>query len=64
MLFRSFFEHLAAASTERGFALVAVVDDPVERIVAEADFFLLDNGNGELAITVASDWRGWLERSD
>ena len=38
----------------------AVVDEPVERIVAEADYFLLDNGNGELAVTVAADWRGWL----
>lgn len=30
------------------------------RIVAEASYELLDNGNGEMAITVARDWRGWL----
>jgi len=57
---RRFFEHLAAASTEGGYVLVAIVDDPVARIVAEADFFPLDNGNGELAVTVAAEWRGWL----
>jgi len=58
---RKFFEHLAGAAAEGlGYGLVAVVDRPVERIVGEADYFLLDNGNGELAITIAADWRGWL----
>ena len=41
-----------------GYGVVAVVDHPLEQIVGEADYFLLDNG--ELVITVAADWRGWL----
>jgi len=31
-----------------------------ERLVAEAGYALLPNGNGELGITTAGDWRGWL----
>jgi len=58
---RKFFERLATAAVEGvGYGVVAAVDHPVEQIVGEADYFLLDNGNGELAITVAADWRGWL----
>ena len=58
---RKFFERLAAAAAEGvGYSLVAVVDHPVEHVVGEASYFLLDNGNGELAITIAADWRGWL----
>jgi len=57
---REFFERLVNAAAEGGSCLVAVVDDPVERTVGEAEYFLLPNGNGELAITVAPDWRGWL----
>ena len=29
-------------------------------LVAEAGYALLANGNGELGITTAADWRGWL----
>ena len=43
-----------------GYGLVAVTDDPDGPIVGEATYFLLDNGNGELAVTVAPRWRGWL----
>jgi RimJ/RimL family protein N-acetyltransferase len=57
---RDFFDRMAAAADEGGCCLVAAVDDPVPRIVGEAEYFLLPNGNGELAITVAPDWRGWL----
>jgi hypothetical protein len=57
---RKFFEHLVSAAQEGGYGMVAVVDDPTERIVAEVDYFLLTNGNAELSITVAADWRGWL----
>ncbi len=48
---------------ERGGAgLVAVTNDSAigERIVVEASYELLPNGNGELAITVDRGWRGWL----
>ena len=57
---RAFFDHLANASREGGYGLVAVLDGSPATIVGEADYFLLDNGNGELAVTVAADWRGWL----
>jgi RimJ/RimL family protein N-acetyltransferase len=57
---RTFLEHLANAAAEGGYGLVAVVGDPDGRIVAEADYFLLPNGDGEMAIIVAPDWRGWL----
>jgi hypothetical protein len=30
------------------------------RLVAEAGYSLLTNGNGEFAMVVARDWRGWL----
>ena len=45
-----------------GFGLVAVMEEPgrPERLVAEASYGLLPNGNGELGITVAHDARGWL----
>lgn len=55
-----FYERLAGAEDHAGFTLVAAVDDADERIVGEADYFLMENGNGELAVTVAPDWRGWL----
>jgi hypothetical protein len=50
---KSFLEHGANAATEGRYGLVAVVDGPDARIVAEADYFLLPNGDGELAVTVA-----------
>jgi RimJ/RimL family protein N-acetyltransferase len=45
-----------------GCDLVAVVDDRsgAKRLVAEAGYVRLPDGNGELAITVARDRRGWL----
>ncbi|HTN79871.1 MAG TPA: GNAT family N-acetyltransferase [Acidimicrobiales bacterium] len=45
-----------------GFGLVAVLDDgaTAARVVAEAGYVLLANGDGEFGLTVAQDWRGWL----
>jgi RimJ/RimL family protein N-acetyltransferase len=45
-----------------GVLLVAVVreDDGTERIVADAGFGPLPDGDGELGMTVAEGWRGWL----
>jgi hypothetical protein len=66
---RQFFERLATPTERGGGAVVAVVgpgspagDDmtPVGTIVGEASYFLLDNGNGEVDVTVDRDWRGWL----
>ncbi len=47
---------------QRGFGVVAVLEDggPAARLVAEAGYVLLPNGDGEFAITIAADWRGWL----
>lgn len=53
-----FLDHLARTCEEGGYGLVAVLDDG--RIVGEASYTLLRNGDGEFAIVVASDWRGWL----
>jgi hypothetical protein len=69
---RTFLQRLVRAPERGGFGLVAVVSDGSggragagtgegdARIVAEATYEMLDNGNGELGITVASGWRGWL----
>lgn len=59
---RAFFERVVSVGDRGGFGLVAVVAQPPrpERLVAEAGYELLPNGNGELAITVARPWRGWL----
>ena len=47
---------------DSGLGLVAVVDDggPTSRVVAETGYVRLDDGDGEFAITVARDRRGWL----
>jgi len=49
-------------TAKAGFGLVAVADEgkPSARLVAEAGYTVLPNGDGELAITIAHDWRGWL----
>ena len=49
-------------TTKAGFGMVAVVDadGPAPRLVGEAGYTLLPNDDGELAITIAHDWRGWL----
>jgi acetyltransferase (GNAT) family protein len=54
---RRFFDRVATSADRGGFGLVAVVG---ERIVGEAGYELLQNGDGELAIAVAGEWRGWL----
>jgi hypothetical protein len=43
-----------------GVGLVAVDGGAGGRIVAEATCTPLPDGDGELALTVAPDWRGWL----
>jgi ribosomal protein S18 acetylase RimI-like enzyme len=47
-----------ASGDDGRIGLVAVVPDG--RIVAEADYAPLDDGDAEFAIVVAPDWRGWL----
>jgi hypothetical protein len=57
-----FFDHLVAVGARGGAGLVAEVDAGPEgpRVVGEASYERLANGNGELAITVDGTWRGWL----
>jgi hypothetical protein len=56
---QAFYERLVTAEDRGGCELVAVLDPP-ERVVAEAGYVLLPNGDGELAITVSRQARGWL----
>ena len=57
-----FFERLVTVGERRGAALVAEVtaDEGPSPIVAEAEFVLLPNGNGELSMVVGPRFRGWL----
>jgi hypothetical protein len=57
---RSFLEQMTRAGEEGGYRLVAVVSGAEDKIVAEAGYALLPDGNGEFALTVAAGWRGWL----
>jgi GNAT superfamily N-acetyltransferase len=60
-----FFTRIARGEGGR-VGLVAVVPDPDDdsdtrgRVVAEAHYAPLPDGDAEFAITVAPDWRGWL----
>jgi RimJ/RimL family protein N-acetyltransferase len=53
-----FAEHWVHTCRTNGAGLVAVA--AAGRVVGEAGYVLLPNGDGELALTVADDWRGWL----
>lgn len=52
---------IASAGGAGGFGIVAVTSNGTERIVGEAGYAPLPDGDGELAIAVAPDWRGgWV----
>jgi hypothetical protein len=55
-----FLEQLTRAVEEGGYRLVAVVSGTGEKIVAEAGYAMLPDGNGDFALTIAAGWRGWL----
>jgi RimJ/RimL family protein N-acetyltransferase len=61
---RDFFERAARVAERGGCGLVAaeVAGDPPRelRLVGEASYVPLPNGDGELGMAVADDWRGWL----
>ncbi len=57
---RRFLEQLTQAEDEGGYRLVAVVSGTGDKLVAEAGYAMLPDGNGEFALTVAAGWRGWL----
>jgi len=58
----TFIENMTKVAERGGCGLVAVIEERegVGRIVGEASYSLLDNGDGELGITVAEHARGWL----
>jgi GNAT superfamily N-acetyltransferase len=48
-------------AVNRGFGLIALADDGEgEHVVGEAFYVVLANGDGEFALTVHPQWRGWL----
>lgn len=58
---RSFLERLVRPGERDAVGLVAVLEEDGRReVVGEAGYGLLPNGDGELGITVARRWRGWL----
>jgi len=59
---RGFASKWYARTRAEGFGLVAILDDelPEARVVAEAGYVLLANGDAEFGMAVAQDWRGWL----
>jgi L-amino acid N-acyltransferase YncA len=61
---RAFFEAQVRVHERGGFALVVELEPPdsgaAGQIVADAWYSLMADGDGELAITVAKAWRGWL----
>ncbi len=59
---RAFFERMTTVADRGGFGLVVTVTGEAgsEELVAEAGYTPLPNGDGELAITVAAPWRGWV----
>jgi acyl carrier protein len=59
----AFFDEMESVGERGGARVVAVLagPSPVEkRIIGEAGYTRLPNGDGELAMTVARRWRGWL----
>jgi hypothetical protein len=56
----AFFRGLVTVAERGGARFVAVLGAD-ERLVGEAGYTLLPNGDGELAVTVAHGWRGQVE---
>jgi hypothetical protein len=59
---KSFVEMMTHVAERGGFGLIAVMEEAggTSRIVGEATYDLLPNGDAELGITVAQKARGWL----
>jgi hypothetical protein len=55
-----FIQGLANPGTREARVVAELVEPSGRRLVAEAGYSLLADGNGELAMVVARDWRGWL----
>lgn len=59
---KRFVEQMTKVGQRRGLGLVALIQRPgdADRLVGEAFYEMLPDGNGELGITVAADARGWV----
>lgn len=59
---RAWLEDWVRAQTDRGHGLVAELHEPdgASRVVGDAGYVLLEDGSGELAITIEPGCRGWL----
>ena len=55
-----FIEKLADPGPREARVVAEVAEAGRKRLVAEAGYSLLESGNGEFAMVVARDWRGWL----
>jgi len=55
-----FIDKLANPGAGEARVVAEFVDGSGKQLIAEAGYSLLDNGNGEFAMVVARDWRGWL----
>ncbi len=54
--------HWADISSRGGFGVLAIVhrEGAPEEVAGEAGYAIRDDGDGDLAVTVAPNWRGWL----
>ena len=52
----------ADVAADGGFGVIAIVhrDGEPEEVAGEAGYAIRDDGDGDLAVTVAPNWRGWL----
>jgi hypothetical protein len=55
-----FIEGLVELRPREARVVAQLIETGGSRLVAEAGYSLLANGNGEFAMVVARDWRGWL----
>jgi hypothetical protein len=57
-----FFADLTTVGEQGGARFVAVLHEPPsdDRLLGEAGYIPLTNGDGELAVTIAHGWRDWL----
>jgi RimJ/RimL family protein N-acetyltransferase len=55
-------EEWADVGSRGGFGVIAIVhrDGSPDEVVGEAGYAIRDDGDGDLAVTVAPNWRGWL----
>jgi len=54
--------HWASVGSRGGFGVIAIVrrDGEPDETAGEAGYAIRDDGDGDLAVTVAPNWRGWL----